>query len=96
MCLQEVASPSESLPALFTDPSYANVQPAKLRTDCAKLGHLVQEAGIVMPDPEGVWVHYEVEEEGCAFVVVGAEGRAEGFVDALGEAGRLIEGLFVV
>lgn len=63
--LQEVLQEDEELPTLFTNPIYARTRPAKIMTDCTEwTNSLLQEGGWVMPDPEHVWVHYDVDDEG--------------------------------
>ncbi|KAL9616611.1 MAG: hypothetical protein Q9160_008556, partial [Pyrenula sp. 1 TL-2023] len=88
--LREVLREDEPVPDLFTDPAYVKTLPQKLRTDCARLDPLLSEGGIVMPDREGIWVHFYVEDEGCRFVVVATDGRAEAFVRRLEEASELM------
>ena len=63
--LQEVRSEGEELPSLFTDPTYMKTRPSKIMTDCTEWTNgLFQEGGWVMPDPEHVWIHYCVQDEG--------------------------------
>lgn len=62
--LQEILRDDEELPSLFTNPTYSKTRPAKIMTDCMEwTNSLLQEGGWVMPDPEHVWVHYEVANE---------------------------------
>ena len=63
--LQEVRREGEEVPGLFTDPTYGKTRPAKIMTDCTEwTSGVLQEGGWVMPDPEHVWVHYDVHDEG--------------------------------
>lgn len=63
--LQEVRREGEDLPNIFTDPTYAKTRPAKIMTDCTEWANdVMQEGGWVMPDPEHVWIHYDVQDEG--------------------------------
>ena len=62
--LQEVLREGEELPPLFTDPTYQKTRPAKLMTDCTEWISPLQEGGFLMPDPEHMWVHYEVRHDG--------------------------------
>ena len=62
--LQEVRKADEEEPMLFKDPIYAQTRPAKIMTDCVAWEGAISEGGFVMPDPEHVWVHYEVDEDG--------------------------------
>ena len=62
--LQEVLRDGEQMPALFTDPTHQRTRPARLMTDCTEWLSPLQEGGFMMPDPEHVWVHYEVENDG--------------------------------
>ena len=62
--LQEVVGPGEEMPALFKDGIYAKTRPAKLMTDCAEWRDGIQDGGFAMPDPEHVWVHYEIDDTG--------------------------------
>ena len=52
----------EALPALLMDPLLARTRPVKLMTDCAEWLKDIQDGGMAMPDPEFVWVHYEIQE----------------------------------
>lgn len=62
--LQEVLRDGEKLPSLFTHPTYSRTRPSKIMTDSTIWsGTIIQEACWVMPDPEHVWVHYEVGDE---------------------------------
>ena len=62
--LQEVVQDGEEQPSLFTNPTYAKTRPSKIMTDCTEwTNSLLQEGGWVMPDPEHVWVHYDVDDE---------------------------------
>ena len=62
--LQEVLRTEEGevLPALMTDPIFTRIKPTKLMTDCAEWLGDIQDGGMTMPDPEFVWVHYEIRE----------------------------------
>ena len=63
--LQEVVAPDEQTPALFSsDSAYAKTRPSKLMTDCAEWLDGIQDGGFAMPDPEHVWVHYEIDDTG--------------------------------
>jgi hypothetical protein len=43
---------------------YARTRPSKIMTDCTEWTNGVfLEGGWVMPDPEHVWVHYDVRED---------------------------------
>ena len=62
--LQEVLRDDEDLPTLFSDPTYGRTRPAKLMTDCSEwVKSVIQEGGWVMPDPEHVWVHYDIFDD---------------------------------
>ncbi|KAF2464811.1 uncharacterized protein BDR25DRAFT_380712 [Lindgomyces ingoldianus] len=62
--LQEMRKGEEPALELFIDPTYQRTRPAKLMTDCTDWTNgLFQEGGWVMPDPEHVWIHYEVLDE---------------------------------
>ena len=60
--LQEVMREGEAMPSLFEDPIYSKTRPSKIMTDCVGWSDAIQDGGFVMPDPEFVWVHYEVHE----------------------------------
>ena len=64
--LQEMVRPDqgETMPSLFTDPTYARKRPAKLRTDYAEWLEDIQESSFAMADPDFVLVHYEIDEYG--------------------------------
>lgn len=66
--LKEVLRDEEELPLLFCDPTYVNTQPKKIMTSSVLWHDDLQEAGTVavphmIPDPELIWVHYEVDDE---------------------------------
>ena len=90
--LREVAQQEEALPEFFTDPTWEMMRvlsPRKLKTD-ASGGLKAQEAGFFMPDPESVFVHYEVDEAACRFFVQSTEGRTERFCKALEKAAEQV------
>lgn len=59
--------------------------PRKLKTDAS--GELrTQEAGFFMPNPESVFVHYEIDEAECRFFVQNTEGWTHKFCHALEKA----------
>lgn len=93
--LQEVLQPHEPLPALFTDPTWEMMRVTstrKIKTDASE-GLMAQEAGFFMPDPESVFVHYEVEDNGCVFFVQSTQGRTLPFCEALKKAEDVIKGI---
>ena len=61
--LQEVIEEGEELPLLFSDPTYANTRPRKIMTSSVPWQDSLQEAGFVLPDPENLWVQYEVDND---------------------------------
>lgn len=97
--LQEVrnadGAEEEELPALFSDPTYSRTRPGKIMTDCVDWEDAISEGGYVMPDPEHVWVHYQVDEERCRFAIKAPMGRAGEFVSKLEVAAGLVRGLLV-
>ncbi|KAL8722144.1 MAG: hypothetical protein Q9181_007555 [Wetmoreana brouardii] len=85
-------SPGEELPPLFdAESAYAKTRPGKLITDCTEWLSKIQDAGFAMPDPEFVWVHYEIDESGCDFAIRAPEGRAADFIEALKMAAGLVK-----
>ena len=98
--LTEIALREEgaAVPEFFDDRTWKMMHvlsPRKMKTD-ASVGLNAQEAGFYMPDPESVFVHYEIEEVGCRFFVQSTEGRTGRFCEALEKAareiGKLLEG----
>ncbi|KAL9122551.1 MAG: hypothetical protein Q9187_000894 [Circinaria calcarea] len=86
--LREMLHEDEPIPAFFTDPTWEMMHvtsPRMVKTDASE-GLMVQEAGFLMPDPKSVWVHYEVEEDGCRFYVQSTEGQTGPFCQALEQA----------
>lgn len=84
-CLKEVLREDEPMPALFEDPTWQMMRvdsPRKIKTDATE-GLMTQEAGFLMPDSESVFVHYEVEDDGCLFYIQSTDGRTKPFCDAL-------------
>ena len=61
--LQEVIEEGEDLPLLFSDPTYANTRPRKIMTSSVPWQDSLQEAGFVLPDPENLWIQYEVDND---------------------------------
>ena len=93
--LQEVLQPHEPLPALFTDPTWEMMRVTstrKIKTDASE-GLMAQEAGFFMPDPQSVFVHYEVEDDGCVFFVQSTQGRTLPFCEALEKAEDVVKGI---
>ena len=93
--LREIAQQEELLPEFFDDPTWEMMHvlsPRKLKTDAS--GNLkAHEAGFFMPDPESVFVHYEIDESECLFFVQSTEGRTDGFCQALEKAAEQIRHL---
>ncbi|TAQ84788.1 hypothetical protein B7494_g6896 [Chlorociboria aeruginascens] len=75
--LKFVLEDGESLPAFFSNPVYERTRPRKLITDCSNTPN--PEVGIALRDPDGLWIHYEVEDYFARFSVVGTEGRLNNF-----------------
>lgn len=93
--LQEVLHEDEPVPELFMDPTWAMMHVTstrKIKTDASE-GLMAQEAGFFMPDPESVWVHYEVEENGCGYYIQSTEGRTAAFCEALKRAAERVKHL---
>lgn len=93
--LREVLHDDEPLPAFFADPTWAMMHVTstrKVKTDASE-GLMTQEAGFLMPDPESVWVHYEVEDDSLVFSIQSTEGQTEKFCDALKKAAESINAL---
>ena len=93
--LQEVRNEGEEVPSLFKDTMYSKTRPGKIMTDCVDWEDAISEGGYVMPDPEHVWVHYQVDEERCRFAVKAPMGRAAEFVDKLELAAKAVKELLV-
>lgn len=92
---EAILEANEELPDLFTDPTWEVMQVTstrKIKTDASE-GLMVQEAGFYMPDPESVWVHYEIGSEGCLFFVQGAVGLTESYCEALMAAAERIKNI---
>lgn len=90
---EAILEANEELPNLFTDPTWDMMQVTstrKIKTDASE-GSMAQEAGFFMPDPESVWVHYEIGSEGCLFFVQGAVGLTESYCEALMAAAERIK-----
>ena len=67
--LQEVLEDDEEMPAIFRDPIYEYTRPRKKMMVSSVPWHdVLQEAGTWAPDPENLWIHYEVEEETYVFI----------------------------
>lgn len=93
--LQEVRRDDEEVPSLFQDPTYNKTRPGKIMTDCVDWEDAISEGGYVMPDPEHVWVHYEVDDDRCRFAIKAPIGRAEDFVDKLKVAAGMVREVLV-
>ncbi len=52
---------------------------------------MAQEAGFLMPDLEGVLVHYEVEDDGCRVYIQSTEGRTRPILKVLEEAAKRVK-----
>jgi carnitine O-acetyltransferase len=93
--LKSALRPDETVPELFTDPTWAMMSatsPRKIKTDAVD-DMMMQEGGFSMPDLESVLVHYEVEDAGCKLFVQGTKGRTEKFCAALEMAADIVQGL---
>lgn len=51
----------EKVPEFFANPVYERTRPRKLVTDYSNTTN--PEAGIALRDPDGLWIHYEVEDD---------------------------------
>ncbi|KAF4637761.1 hypothetical protein G7Y89_g319 [Cudoniella acicularis] len=93
--LQEVCREDEKLPRLFdSDGMYHKTRPAKIMTDCVEVdSSFVTEAGFMMPDPDFIWVHYEVEDHGCKIYIKGPKDKTSIFFAALEKAVSKVEEL---
>lgn len=60
---------------LFEDEVYKRMKPGRIMTSCATTGWL--EGGFVYPVPEGVFVYFEIQDEGIRFSIFGNEVDAE-------------------
>jgi len=63
-----------------------------IKTDATE-GLMTQKAGFLMPDPESVFVHYEIEDDGCLFYIQSTKGRTKPFCDALQRAAEKVRAL---
>lgn len=94
--LKAVLQPDETVPGLFTDPTWELMRVTsvrKIKTDASE-DMMIQEGGYLMPDPESVFVHYEVEDDGCKFFVQSTEGRTGEFCATLERAAGIVESIF--
>ena len=83
----------EPVPALFRDPTWEMMRvtsTGKIKTDASE-GLMAQEAGLFMPDSESVFVHYEVEDNGCIFFIQSTKGRTWPFCEALRKAEDIVK-----
>lgn len=62
--MRELAIRTEDIPSFLDAPIYHRIRPGKLMTDCAEWFGEIQDGGMAMPDPEFVWVHYEIQKDG--------------------------------
>ena len=60
--LRELIRDDEDVPWLFRDPTYADTL-AEIRTSSVPLHDDLQEAGAIRPDPEHIWIYYDVDNE---------------------------------
>lgn len=91
--LREVLQDDERVPALFQDSTWDLMHVTntrKIKTDASD-NMLVQEGGFFMPDPESVWVHYEIEHDRCTFWVQSTKGCTARFCEALDKAAGRIQ-----
>lgn len=96
--LREIAQQEGTSPELFEDPTWSAMSVTsarKLKTDASE-GMNVQEAGFFMPDPESVFVHYEIEELDCHLYVQSTEWRTKMFCEALEKAAEQVRQLLMV
>lgn len=65
-CLLGTLNNNEPIPALFNDAQWEATKVSsikKVKTDCLE-GMMLQETAFFMPEPDCIFVHYEVEEDG--------------------------------
>jgi Choline/Carnitine o-acyltransferase len=89
-----VREEDEPVPALFHDPTWDMMRVTgtrKIKTDASEGVRAQDTGGFLMPDPESLWVHYEVEEEACRFWVQSTPGRTGPFCDRLKEAAAKVQ-----
>lgn len=93
--LQEMLCEEDPVPAFFKDPTWKMMHVTsarKIKTDASE-GLMVQEAGFLMPDPESLFIHYEIEDEGCRLYIQSTEGRTRAFFEALKDAAETVKDL---
>ncbi|KAJ2984094.1 hypothetical protein NQ176_g228 [Zarea fungicola] len=84
------------LPPLFESAAWAqcdrHLSPKKVKTDCLGSGGYLrmQEGGFLMPNPDTVFIHYEVHHENPLIIVQGGEEEAVRFQGCLDEAIRIV------
>ncbi|TEY79898.1 hypothetical protein BOTCAL_0040g00130 [Botryotinia calthae] len=96
--LEELIGEDEPVPAFFEDPTWKMTRKwgtKKIKTDSAA-GLKYQEAGYLMPDPESLLVHYEVEDERCFFWVQGIGEHPKLFQKSLERAAVVVRNILEV
>ncbi|KAL6231640.1 hypothetical protein BDW75DRAFT_243734 [Aspergillus navahoensis] len=86
--LREIVQEGEEVPGLYLDPVYKTTRPRKFISNCFGTG--MAENGCCLRDEEGIWLHFEVGEEGVKFSIVGPAGQTERFCDGLVRAAERV------
>ncbi|KAL9582994.1 MAG: hypothetical protein Q9212_002975 [Teloschistes hypoglaucus] len=75
------------------DATYARTRPGKIMTDCTPFDGAIMEGGFVMPDPDHIWIHYEVDDQSCRFSIKTPVGKPMAVSGALVESAKAIREL---
>ena len=92
--LREVLPEGEEVPEIFlseTRTSMSVLSPKMIQTDASDgLMQVMDEAGFFMPEPERLFVHYEVEEREIRMLIQGTSDRPARFYEKLQSAASRI------
>ncbi|KAL8653880.1 MAG: hypothetical protein Q9226_003662 [Calogaya cf. arnoldii] len=83
----------EPLPDLFRDQAWRDTTVASVKTvktDSLE-GAMLQETAFLLPEPKCIFLHYEVEEQGCKFFVQAWPGRTKAICEALDKAAEIVK-----
>ncbi|KAL3473255.1 hypothetical protein BJX99DRAFT_261563 [Aspergillus californicus] len=86
--LREIVEEGEDEPGLYHDPVYKRARPRKFISNCFPTG--MAENGCCLRDDEGIWLHFEVEEFGVRFSILGPTGQTQRFCDCLVKAAERV------
>ncbi|KAJ4296761.1 hypothetical protein N0V90_006809 [Kalmusia sp. IMI 367209] len=89
LCLEWALEEDEEMPEFFANDIYRESRPKMIVTDCLETGLL--EVGSWPASENGLWIHFEPEDDAVKFSVWGPAGEVHGFPKLLNHSLELIK-----